>query len=234
MFDPNTLPRDAVEAYCREISSWIDPHVVTNVIQRLNDDREAAFTPSGCVVVSNELRSAEEAGFASLARLYLEHFRFPAGYLDLLADSVDASVRSWFEALRFEGSIVLNPQIENPPQPDVRGLLFVHERDVVADLLIQPLNMLLSIVTTFAYTWRNPPLSDVYLLHSSTGPFHTFVERVVAESFGFEGCGAGGVVAAFQPERVIGTLTFTVKALPLDSKGIEILRSAATEAMTWH
>lgn len=224
--------------FCREVSAWMDPLVVHRSVARVIAGDPTAMQPGGIVLLSNMLQSGTDGNLERLVRRYLEHFTFPAGLIDLLARDkrMTGEALAWLRDLRFEGKIVLDPSVQvEEPTHGMRALLVVEERDVVVDILMNPLQALMKTVEVFTTSWRSVPRTDegllnVYLRHSSDGAFLVHVEVEAAEACGYPGMGHAGVADNI---TIFGYRYYSicVPELPVDDRFVQAVRGFATQAV---
>ena len=223
---------------CREVSAWIDPLVVHRSVARVIAGDPAAMQPGRIALLSNVLQSGTDSNLERLVRRYLEHFTFPAGLIDLLARDarMTGDALAWLRDLRFEGEIVLDPPVQvEEPSYGVRALLGVEERDVMVDILINPLQALMKTVEVFTASWRSVPRTDegpmnVFLRHSSDGAFLVHVEVEAAEACGYPGMGLAGVADDIT-NFGYRYYSICVPELPVDDRFVQAVRGFATQAV---
>jgi hypothetical protein len=177
----------------RRLACWIAPEAVLGAAQRLKDDRDAALATSAIVIASSVLTKDRDGGLTQLTRDYLRRFHIPVKLIALLrATSPEVPLAVWDELVR----IRFSGQVESPHPhlviPNANPVLVICDRDIVVDILTQPLQGLQGIVATAAENWfrmAEAGLSSeqVFLRHASADPFGVWMDATVAAHCGFPG-----------------------------------------------
>lgn len=234
-------------AFCREISSWLDPFVLVQSAYRYANDNRSALAKTSLVLRSNVLDSGAEGSLNELVNQYLSGFSIPKETL-LLLKAVAANIPDvsweWLEQLRFSGKIELDPPVsyEAPWKP----VLLIREADAVIDIVHQPLMMLVKSVSGLAQTWKkmveieryyfqktvDDDLSkfkpSAFLQHSSNGQLGVYLESQVAKAYGIAHTEEAGMLNdKYGPYVDYRAVNMCIPQLPIDPNLVEISKSAA-------
>lgn len=222
------------EAFAEHLIGWISPSYIVRATERLEEDDKSAVSNSEIHLLSPVLKTAEEAGLLAMVTDFLSHFRISPDLISLVevltSRRFTPSCKEFLLNLRFDGSIV-----ETSYRHTTNGneLLVVTERDIVADLLLTPLRMLTSFVTSYAEHWKRAKADGlrIFLVQSADGVFPVEVETRVARAYGFDS--AGGFndydLAAQRVNYRSVTLLYNGAFVRAFGDPVETFRSAATK-----
>ena len=176
--------------FAHQMMTWLDPAQVLRCGARLQSERDAAQSEQVLMIGSGDLSHGSEAHFDQLVTKLLRGFEFPIEVLRLLAatqkdfDITDEDL-TWLANLKFNGAIQVVSKTEPPLGCPPHTILLVRERDVVLDLLRDPIIALLEMVRRGALHWREVAKLDarVYLESSSPTPLLAYVENKVAQYY---------------------------------------------------
>lgn len=178
---------------------------------RFEEDPKLAVSSAEIHLRSPVLESAEEAELLPMVTGFLSYFRFSPDLISLAetltARRLSPLSREFLLNLRFDGSVCEAPRRSAANRNELLNeLLVVTERDIVADLLLTPLRMLTSFVTSYAEHWKRVKAEGlrVFFQHSADGVFPIEVETRVARAYGFDS--AGGYMIGQQVSFLNSTL----------------------------
>lgn len=178
--------------FAQHMTCWLDPGKVLEVVYRLSNDPDGAFTKSELLLAAQYISPERDGGLRGLVEAFLERFRIPSDVLLLLRQLDRRSLpdRAWdvLGSLRFKGEVLEPPVGVNSPtgQP----MLLVRDADAVIDLVAQPLAAIQGTVAMMAKNWKelretDIPVNNIWLRHGSPDPIATWIEGYVANACGF-------------------------------------------------
>ena len=135
-----------------QLSSWIDPVEVLDVLIRIEADEAALKERNTIFLRSTVLQSGSEAGFRDMVTAYLNSFQVPHPIVAVTMasyDCSDISIRalSAFANLRFDGTVTAYSRTTVPSQMAQDTVLAIEGPDVLLDLIKYPCMALLDMVT---------------------------------------------------------------------------------------
>jgi hypothetical protein len=176
--------------FAHQMMTWLDPAQVLRCGVRLRSDRDAALSEQMLMIGSGDLTHGSDARFDQLVVKLLRGFKFPIEVFQLLAATqkdfrfADGDL-TWLANLEFNGAIQVvakaAPLAGCPPHT----ILLVRERDVVLDLLRDPIMALLEMARRGALHWRKIAKlgARIYFEASSPTPLLSYVENQVAQYY---------------------------------------------------
>jgi hypothetical protein len=226
--------------FAHQMMTWLDPAEILRCCVRLQSDRDAALSEQVLMIGSRDLSHGSEAHFDQLVMKLLRGFEFPTEVLRLLAaiqkdfPFTDEDL-TWLANLEFNGGI----QVASKAQPiagrPAHTILLVRERDVVLDLLRDPIMALLEMVWRGALHWRKFANLEarVYLESSSPTPLFSYIERQVAQYY--IDLEPRPHITGMQGPNVRYRAITAFGVSSSDAKMIEIMREAAAQQArsTW-
>lgn len=223
-----------VLTFSQEVCAWLNPLLVVEAGIRYDKEPQSALAPTLLACCSTILRSAKEGSLYDLVSEFLENFRIPPNLLGVLqameTDKLSENAWNWLRDLKFEGNIELVGK-KNSQYPE--GTIFLlHERDAVANLMLNPIRLLLNLVGHIANDWKKlaEELKDkkmLFLQHSAPGPFGVYIESRVAQSY------VSGDVARVSVQDPDVSVNLRYRAVtvigmpPIDKKVLNVAKQSA-------
>jgi hypothetical protein len=177
-----------------QLSNWIDPVEVLDVLIRLQSNAAALNERNTLVLRSDLIESGAEAGFSDMVKSYLNSFEVPHSLIILTMayyDSSDISLQavSALARLRFDGTVTAYSRTTVPSQMAQDTVLTIEASDLLIDLIKYPCMALLDLVTQSAAFWKQhqeiiEKLTRVEFVPSAPSRLQIAVEKVVASHFG--------------------------------------------------
>ena len=178
------------QTFAYYLSAWLDPYEVVNAAERYDQDRDGALARVGLRLSSGRLTRGEEANFAPMVESYLRGFRIPSSLIDFLRGVVGSKGASpeaweWLRSLSLSGKVDTYSHGNPPPGAAPSIIVNIEERDVVTDLIKQPVMALLDLAGMLAITWRQWAATgaSIYHQHNMPDPFYAYVDFQVASSY---------------------------------------------------
>jgi hypothetical protein len=177
--------------FARQMTSWIFPAKVLEAARELAFDRPEAVATQWHAFTTNLGEPASLTGLDGLVREFLNGFRLTSDYVEfvrwLFRDvGGDLSEDVWSELAetRFAGKVLFSGfPTEFPPNT----VLAYCDRRVVADILEDPIRLLLHVNEGMAGTWITVRAKGrAFLQQSAYGPLPAYVESVTANACGME------------------------------------------------
>jgi hypothetical protein len=169
------------QTFAYYLSAWLDPYELLNAAERYDRDRDRALAPEGLLLSSGRLTRGEEANFAAMV---------PSPLIDLAslwAGSSGASSEAWnwLRDLALSAKVHTYSHGNTPPGAPPSTILQIEERDVVTDIIKQPVMALLDLASMLAINWREYAEigASIYHKHNMPDPFYVYVDSQVASSY---------------------------------------------------
>src|SRR5262249_49217560 len=177
-----------------QLSYWIDPVEVRDVVRRIETDDAALKRRNTICLPSGVLQSGSEAGFKDMVESYLKSFQIPHSAVVLtmhFCGCTDISVRalSAMAGLRFDGTVTSYEKPSVPDHMDKDTILKIEGTDLLLELIRYPCMALLDIVTECAAFYRQKrklieSLPRAEFVPSAPSRLQILIETVVASHFG--------------------------------------------------
>jgi hypothetical protein len=175
------------QTFAHRLSAWLDPYEILNAAERYDHDRDRALAPEGLLLSSGRLTRGDEANFAAMVEKYLRAFHIPSSLIDLVRLSAGSShasseAWSWLRGLALSAKVHSYSHGNTPPSIPPTTIVRIDERDIVTDIIKQPVMALLDLASTLAITWREYAATgaSIYYKHNMPDPFYAYVDSEVA------------------------------------------------------
>ncbi len=221
---------DATE-FAHQISAWFDPHVLADCAIRYERD-PAVATQRTSVFLGLDQLSPNSPGALELITTFLHNVRIPKATIEFVAartlrsHAVSKATWTWFHDLAFAGEVL--PIMEAEYEDETLSGFIVKERDVVLDLLVQPLKALVDLIGLYTDNWnsviQHQPTQDVFLRHCSGGPVFVYIESHIAEALTGRPIADAGIIAEYSGCVTRYRAATVVGKLPPDSADIDVAR----------
>jgi len=220
------------QTFSRELCAWIDPLEIIKAGIRYDIDIQKAITPTKVLFTSQLLSSAEDGIFYDLVEEFLKNFRIPMKILKLLqaisiSDDLSNDSWNWLTHLKFEGNI---NKVNYDDDHFLEGtILMIYERDIVADIITQPIRVLVNVVGNMCNTWKEMKqlnMENPFLYHSSPDSLGVYIESRISQYYGFR----DAVTAGVQYESVANLRYRAITILgtpPIKKKSMETAKNQA-------
>jgi hypothetical protein len=187
------------QTFSRELCAWIDPLEIIKAGQRYDIDTQKVTAPVSVSFTSPFLSSAEDIVLYDLVVEFLHNFRIPFEILELLQSRTDQTdelsdcALNWLKHLKFEGSVYqVNNEAGHFPEDTI---LMVEERDIVANIITQPIRVLVNQIGYLSDTWKQlkqKNLKGTFLLHSWPDSLGVYIESRIVQYYGFKDADIAG------------------------------------------
>jgi hypothetical protein len=176
--------------FAHYLAAWLDPYELLKAAKRYDHERNRALAPAGLLISSGRLKSGDEANFAAMVQSYVRGFRVPPAMIDLVRLWAGSSGPSdeawnWLRDLSLSATVHSYSHGTSPPSVPATVILNVEERDVVTDIIRQPVLALLDLVDRLAVGWRKYAAlgASIYHMHSMPDRFYAYVDSQVASAY---------------------------------------------------
>lgn len=178
--------------FARQMTSWIVPAKVVTAARKLAFDRPEAVAPQWHAFMTNLAEPASVTGLDRLVTTLLHGFHLAAEYVEFvrwmfrdLVLAVPDDAWSELMEMRFAGEVLFSGF---PAALPPNTVLAYCDRRVVADMLEDPIRLLLHVNGQMAGTWLDVLAKSgrAFLQQSAHGPLPAYVESVTAIACGLD------------------------------------------------